>query len=74
MSCICAGLFYVAQENFIQADMAFREATKQLKAALGYSSPGQRTETVCDNHTHSEDNTPVDKPGTLFDISWFSKW
>ncbi|XP_060758371.1 cilia- and flagella-associated protein 70 [Neoarius graeffei] len=56
------GLFYVAQENFIQADMAFREATKQLKAALGYSSPGQRTETVCDNHTHSEDNTPVDKP------------
>ncbi|XP_066499123.1 cilia- and flagella-associated protein 70 isoform X2 [Hoplias malabaricus] len=28
------GLFYVAQENFIRAEMAFTEATKQLRAAL----------------------------------------
>ncbi|XP_017339919.1 cilia- and flagella-associated protein 70 isoform X1 [Ictalurus punctatus] len=56
------GLFYLAQENFIQAEMAFMEATKQLRAALVCSSPEQRTEPVCDNHTHSEDNEPVGKP------------
>ncbi|XP_026771916.3 cilia- and flagella-associated protein 70 isoform X1 [Pangasianodon hypophthalmus] len=56
------GLFYLAQENFIQAEMAFMEATKQLRAALVCSSPEQTAETVCDNHTHSEDTEPVDKP------------
>lgn len=61
---MCTGLFYLAQENFIQAEMAFTEATKQLKAALMCNSPEQRTEAVCDNH--SEDNESVDKPGEFF--------
>ncbi|KAK3520313.1 hypothetical protein QTP70_021357 [Hemibagrus guttatus] len=55
-------LFYLAQQNFIQAEMAFKEATKQQRAALVCSSPEQRTETVCGSHTHSEDSEPVDKP------------
>lgn len=74
MCCMCTGLFYLAQENFIQAEMAFMEATKQLRAALVCSSPEQRTEPVCDNHTHSEDNEPVGKPGELFVISWFNNY
>lgn len=69
---MCTGLFYVAQQNFIQAEMAFIEATKQQRAALVYISPEQRTETACFSHTHSEDNEPVEKPGELFLISWFT--
>lgn len=30
---MCTGMFYMAQENFIQAEMTFQEATKQLRAA-----------------------------------------
>ncbi|XP_060748472.1 cilia- and flagella-associated protein 70 [Tachysurus vachellii] len=56
------GLFYLAQENFIQAEMAFMEATKQQRAALECSSPEQTTKTVCDSNTHSEDNKLVDEP------------
>lgn len=63
MCCMCTGLFYLAQENFIQAEMAFMEATKQLKAALVCKSAEQRTEAAYDNHIHSEDNEPMDKPG-----------
>lgn len=58
---MCAGLFYQAQENFIQAEMAFAEAAKQLSAVVVCNSPEQRTKAVCDNH--SEDNEPIDKPG-----------
>ncbi|KAM9457661.1 cilia- and flagella-associated protein 70 [Clarias gariepinus] len=48
------GLFYLAQENFIKAEMAFMEATKQLKA-----------KPVSDTHTHSEDTEAVDKPDVV---------
>lgn len=61
---MCTGLFYLAQENFIQAEMAFKEAAKQLSKAMVCSSPEQRTEDVC--HDHSKDNVPVDKPGNFF--------
>lgn len=71
---MCAGLFYLAQEKFIQAEMAFVEATKQQRAALECSRSEKTTKTVCDSNTHSEDNELVDEPGELFLISLFSKW
>ncbi|XP_046721864.1 cilia- and flagella-associated protein 70 isoform X1 [Silurus meridionalis] len=42
------GLFHLSQENFFQAEMAFIEATKQLRAALVCNNQEQRSESVCD--------------------------
>uniref|UniRef100_A0AAR2KD82 Cilia and flagella associated protein 70 n=1 Tax=Pygocentrus nattereri TaxID=42514 RepID=A0AAR2KD82_PYGNA len=79
-SCVVAwtlfGLFYLAQENLIRAEMAFGEATKQLRTAV-VCSPGCRQETVYDNQTPTEGGrqeevkfrqslaNPVDKHGEL---------
>lgn len=44
MCFICTILFYLAQKNFIQAELAFIKATKLLRAAVVCNSPEQRTE------------------------------
>ncbi|XP_036445879.1 cilia- and flagella-associated protein 70 [Colossoma macropomum] len=81
-SCVVAwtlfGLFYLAQENFIRAEMAFAEATKQLRAAV-VCSPVCRQEMVHDTQTPTEGGgqeevkfsqslaEPVDKPAVEVD-------
>ncbi|KAL6475855.1 hypothetical protein MHYP_G00143540 [Metynnis hypsauchen] len=72
-SCIVAwtllGLFYLAQENFIRAEMAFAEATKQLRTAVvcrGEIVPDTRTPTEGGRQEEGKFSQslakPVDKP------------